>query len=594
MGNSSKALRGRGEEANIAVMRSLLDKYEEIKKRSIGGASGPSSQDAEHPGPTPGSGLVQNLSDRQLYSELEQELAMALRLRPSQQRAAAAAQGGEHTGSASSTISDEVVACSSNSSSSSSCCGNVRRARQQNDAVKSTCVNFPLEEGSSSHLAAETRRPQQQQQQQHEHQQRHQHQQHQHQHQQQQQRHQQQHQHHHKQQQKQQQKQHQHQHKQLQQQQQQQPIALVDAPPATRKRMSILVVDDSQITCQLARRALSQVNFHVEVALDGRLGLEALKARPMEFSLVLLDVIMPGIDGFEVLCEMKKHPLLHTIPVAMLSGLQDESLEVMCMQQGAEVVLRKPMKTEEVLRVVQQTYGQVPLPSAATTTALAAAPAGANAKAITNFDANVTLATAPPGLTSTSLPPAQQMSTPPVPPPPTTTAITTTSTAIATTTTAAATATKTTHHRHHRHQMAIYFQEQFTNVKFTRPPLTILVVDDSTISCKLAMRKLRGLGYSTIHADNGQAALGIIKRSPNRVNLILLDIIMPVMNGVQLLHAIKRDRKLQHIPVVILSSLERENLGDACIDSGALAVLQKPLKAQEVEDVIVREGIAPL
>ena len=34
--------------------------------------------------------------------------------------------------------------------------------------------------------------------------------------------------------------------------------------------------------------------------------------------------------------------------------------------------------------------------------------------------------------------------------------------------------------------------------------------------------------------------------------------------------------------------------GDACIDSGALAVLQKPLKAQEVEDVIVREGIAPL
>ena len=38
----------------------------------------------------------------------------------------------------------------------------------------------------------------------------------------------------------------------------------------------------------------------LKVALDGRLGLEALKARPMEFSLVLLDVIMPGIDGFEV------------------------------------------------------------------------------------------------------------------------------------------------------------------------------------------------------------------------------------------------------------------------------------------------------
>ncbi|CAN0495541.1 unnamed protein product, partial [Laminaria digitata] len=45
--------------------------------------------------------------------------------------------------------------------------------------------------------------------------------------------------------------------------------------------------------------------------------------------------------------------------------------------------------------------------------------------------------------------------------------------------------------------------------------------------------------YSTIHADNGQAALGIIKRHPSRVNLVLLDIIMPVMNGVELLKAIK-------------------------------------------------------
>ena len=42
-----------------------------------------------------------------------------------------------------------------------------------------------------------------------------------------------------------------------------------------------------------------------------------------------------------------------------------------------------------------------------------------------------------------------------------------------------------------------------------------------------------------MHADNGQAALDILKRSPKRVNLVLLDIIMPIMNGMELLKAVK-------------------------------------------------------
>ncbi|CAN0326322.1 unnamed protein product, partial [Hapterophycus canaliculatus] len=63
-----------------------------------------------------------------------------------------------------------------------------------------------------------------------------------------------------------------------------------------------------------------------KLALDGELGLEMLHSDASSFDLVLLDVVMPGLDGIEMLTRMKQDPHLCHLPVAILSGLEDERL----------------------------------------------------------------------------------------------------------------------------------------------------------------------------------------------------------------------------------------------------------------------------
>ncbi|CAM9891015.1 unnamed protein product, partial [Ectocarpus sp. 8 AP-2014] len=129
-----------------------------------------------------------------------------------------------------------------------------------------------------------------------------------------------------------------------------------DEPPAASgfapRTPSILVVDDSRISRQIAERSLSRAKFHVEVAPDGEVGLARLQAQPSSFDLILLDVVMPGLDGVEVLTRVKQDPRLGHIPVVMLSGLESDRLEELCLQQGAVVVLRKPLTAEKVIQVV--------------------------------------------------------------------------------------------------------------------------------------------------------------------------------------------------------------------------------------------------
>jgi CheY-like chemotaxis protein len=71
-----------------------------------------------------------------------------------------------------------------------------------------------------------------------------------------------------------------------------------------------------------------------------------------------------------------------------------------------------------------------------------------------------------------------------------------------------------------------------------------------------------------------------------RFDLILLDIVMPVMDGVELLTIVQAEQHLRHIPVVMLSGLEDEMLASVCLESGATAVFQKPLDTAQVQELI--------
>lgn len=103
----------------------------------------------------------------------------------------------------------------------------------------------------------------------------------------------------------------------------------------------ILVVDDNEIDRSLLARLLAQAGHAVEEAGDGPAALEALANDPAD--LVLLDVFMPGMNGYQVLERLKGDRKLRHLPVIMLSSWAEERVALRCMELGAEECLAKPV-----------------------------------------------------------------------------------------------------------------------------------------------------------------------------------------------------------------------------------------------------------
>ena len=103
---------------------------------------------------------------------------------------------------------------------------------------------------------------------------------------------------------------------------------------------TVLVVDDEAINRLLLVRSLEQEGLRVDTASDGLEALDMLRSRP--FDLVLLDILMPLADGFEVLAVMKDDPTLAHVPVIVISALEDMESVVRCIEMGAEDYLPKP------------------------------------------------------------------------------------------------------------------------------------------------------------------------------------------------------------------------------------------------------------
>jgi class 3 adenylate cyclase/CheY-like chemotaxis protein len=103
---------------------------------------------------------------------------------------------------------------------------------------------------------------------------------------------------------------------------------------------SLLVVDDNELNRDMLRRRLERLGYKVSCAENG---IEALKLlRTQSFDLLLLDILMPVMDGFEVLEQLKADPLLRDIPVIVLSASDQLDHVVKCIQKGAQDYLSKP------------------------------------------------------------------------------------------------------------------------------------------------------------------------------------------------------------------------------------------------------------
>jgi sigma-B regulation protein RsbU (phosphoserine phosphatase) len=107
------------------------------------------------------------------------------------------------------------------------------------------------------------------------------------------------------------------------------------------------------------------------------------------------------------------------------------------------------------------------------------------------------------------------------------------------------------------------------------PSSTILIVDDNADNRELLSRILARQGLSTVMAINGQEALDRLRNGP--LDLVLLDIMMPVMGGIEALTHIKADPDLRHIPVIVVSAIDDIDNVVKCIELGAEDYLFKPV-----------------
>jgi class 3 adenylate cyclase len=101
------------------------------------------------------------------------------------------------------------------------------------------------------------------------------------------------------------------------------------------------------------------------------------------------------------------------------------------------------------------------------------------------------------------------------------------------------------------------------------------VVDDNRVNRLLLGRALEQLGHAVTFAENGREALEVLRQ--RTVDLILLDIEMPEMNGYQVLEALAADARLRDLPVVMMSSVEEVDSVARCIEMGAEDYLFKPV-----------------
>ena len=114
---------------------------------------------------------------------------------------------------------------------------------------------------------------------------------------------------------------------------------LVSGPAPTAG--TILIADDNRVNRLLLGRGLEQEGHTVVFAEHGREALDLLRQR--RFDLLLLDVLMPELDGYEVLAELQDDPHLRDIPVVVTSALDELDSVVRCLEMGAEDYLTKPI-----------------------------------------------------------------------------------------------------------------------------------------------------------------------------------------------------------------------------------------------------------
>ena len=116
--------------------------------------------------------------------------------------------------------------------------------------------------------------------------------------------------------------------------------------------MKILIVDDDPINRDILKTRLEQAGFEVFEAENGEQGIES--AFKQDFSLVVLDVMMPKKDGWEVCKSLKAHPKTKGVPVIVLTAKSMPIDELRTWESGADECLQKPVDHARFIELVKK------------------------------------------------------------------------------------------------------------------------------------------------------------------------------------------------------------------------------------------------
>jgi PleD family two-component response regulator len=115
-------------------------------------------------------------------------------------------------------------------------------------------------------------------------------------------------------------------------------------------KYNVLAVDDIPLNLLLVQKMLSKFNFKMRTAANGQMALDAVAAEKPD--LILLDLMMPGIDGFEVIRRLKENPETADIRIVILSALNSNEDVVKGFNVGADDFIMKPIIMERLITTV--------------------------------------------------------------------------------------------------------------------------------------------------------------------------------------------------------------------------------------------------
>ncbi|MDP3934799.1 MAG: response regulator [Candidatus Giovannonibacteria bacterium] len=266
-------------------------------------------------------------------------------------------------------------------------------------------------------------------------------------------------------------------------------------------KQKILIIEDEPVHLNVMKAKLEYEGYDVLVAVDGEAGYQMIKAEKPD--LVLLDIILPKLDGFGVLEKLKKDKI--SIPIIIVSN-SGQPVEVdRAMQLGAkDYLVKAEFNPADVLEKVEKVLGA---PASLKSDFKPARPAGGSPKKSDFF---------PAGASSSAK-------------------------------TSEASAAK--------------------NSGSAKEGAKILIVEDDKFLRDLIVQKLKREGFATSEAVDGEEGLKIAKEK--RPDIILLDLILPGLDGFEVLRRMKSDASTASIPVIVLSNLGQKEDMDRAMSGGA-------------------------